>query len=273
MQTTYQSKCPVTAKITKKPESDWEIGRGHCEILITGPRLSFASIWRPGKRKDKVKGANDADIIVPLLEQNKAAIDLIQQCYTHAAKCCTPSVDPKGIAKKERKLTVIPLGTKLLDEDGDVVVKDGVEQLAYNDGHLVLSTYNSFNSPTTYVDMAGVPVVPVKQNNPETDFDVFEKVMDPSGVEAHELVGTGNNVRVKISMTAGKDFDGNPKVWISMMAVQFWAEDEKLSKGGARGTDTSEFGAVNPPAGDGFETEQPTAGEDPFGADASNPFG
>ena len=269
---TYQSKYPVTARVTKKPESEWELKNGHCEILIEGGRLSFANLWKPGTYNERAKKANDADIIIPLTEANAAAIKLINQCYAHAASCCTPPATPKSISKKQRKLIEVPLGTKKLDDDGDPIMKDGVAQLVANDGHLIIRTYNTFDRPITYIDMAGKPHVPVKKGNSANDYDIFEKVMDPSGKEAQELVGTGNNVRVKISMTQGRDFDGNPKVWVGMIAVQFLAEDEKLSKG-SREVDTSDFGAVTPPAGDGFETEQPTAGEDPFGAEDSNPFG
>ena len=218
--------------------------------------MSFFHGFKPGTYENSAKETNDADIIIPLIDQNKPALDLIRACFTHAAKLCKPSVTPDEMGSRERKIVERPLD----------VVADGNGKKIHNDGHMVIRTTNYFNDPMVYVTTAGVSIIPRLKDKPADGYDIFEPVMDPNGLEASKLVGTGNNVRVKIAMRAGQDRSKTKaKVKVSIVAIQFLAEDEQLS--GSPEADTSEFGAVTPPAGDGFETA------DQVEALAADPFG
>jgi len=258
---TYQSAFPITAKIVKEPTSEWEIKHGYVEVMIEGPRLSFSNLWKPGTYSGEAKKSLDADIILPTTDETAAARKVILQAANTAAKAGGTEIGK--IKGKQRKIKVVKLGALRLDDDGEPELDDdGNPRKQYNDGHMVISASNSFKKPPLYVSTAGKIVTPKKVDEPKDGYDIFEMPVDPNGMEAQELVGTGNNVRVKVSFRAGVDtWNGNkPKVWAGIVAVQFLAEDEKLSKGGAGGDGVGDagdgFSAVAPPAGDGFDTDE-----------------
>ena len=255
---TYQSKFPVTAKVVQTPAADntYEQNTQYHKLLIEGARLSFANLWKLGKYSDAPKTGYDADVIIPLLPENKAAIETIMG----AANAVMAPLSYDKIKGKQRKIKMVPLGKVMVDEDGDPITDaEGNEKVMYNDGHLIISTYNAKKSPPTYVTTTGV-AVDNKASEGDDPYQPLVMPQDPCGQSAHELVGTGNNVRLTLAFTKGEDTynGGKPKMWVKLIAVQFLAEDEKLAgtgDGAALGIADGEFGAVAAPAPSGFTSE------------------
>lgn len=266
----YISKFPVTAKLTKKPESDWEKKNAAYEVHLEGPRLSFANLWHLDTQQDgKLSTAFTSSVLIPLLEQNEPAMKLIDQVCEQCAKSLGTSY--AKILGKQRRIKRIAADAVMM-EDGVVVEDDdGNPKPMYNRGHMIINTSNPSHPtvkgvkgltkwPIRYFSTSGKALPLVPSNNAEDPSHPFNDMIDPgTGKTAHEMVGTGNNVRIRLQFTAGVDaYNGNkPKVYCKMTMVQFFHEDETF--GSAAESDTDDmFGAVEVPAGgDSFDDEIP----------------
>lgn len=248
---TYQSAYPVTAKITKPPTTKWEVDNGRTEVIITGCRGSFMHLWRVGTYQENPANSLASDFIIPLTPETKPARDVIIEAFNIAAAACNPPSEYGDIA--ESKIKEVPLGAPRMKKGKPQKDEDGNPLTAYNDGHLVISTTNPSNAnkklPPAYFTMANKQLKATVNDSPKDAYDTYIEPVEPStGQKASELLAAGNNVRIKIGINRGTDNDGDPKVWINLMAIQFLAEDQPLGSGGDSGTVDSE----------GFETVVPT---------------
>lgn len=271
----YQCKVPVELKLSKKPDlsNKFEKDSNQHIIFLKNVRLSFAHLNNPNKDKDGVVApGTSCDILIPLIPENEKVITNFKKIVDIVAAAKGSSFDKlKG---KQARAKIIPLGTPRVDSDGDIKMVDGEPLVAFNSGHLVISTYNSLKSktknPVAYFDTKGKKHVP--QLNPdwtEGDQEHFLTVTDPvTGKTMQEMCCNGNRVGIKVAITVTEDTrNGNkPKVYYKVIGVQWIADDEQF---GSSDDSDDDFGPQDAPTGnlesdDDFNTDVPSESADPF---------
>lgn len=271
---TYQSQTPSVVAVIKKEYDEWQQENGVRDILVTG-RISFPNIFRPGldDKKTKSTGVNTprnnltCDVIIADLPINKKAIATLTAEFNKTAALMDTTWD--DIA--EPKLRHIPLDSPRLKKGKVVKDEDGEVLSAHNDGHYVIATGNFLDHPPKYFSLDGKRMTAKKKDEPEDDFDIYHIPVDPfNGERADNILYAGCFCRAHIQLKTGKDQDGDPKIWVTLVAIQRLQDDEPLGKGAGGNTDNFEtfddlFGATGTADESGMASDEDDEEDDVFG--------
>lgn len=178
-------------------------------MMLTGPQLSFPSLWKPGTYEDAVKPNLDTAFILP--GDQKGIIKQISAFLVQVAQQENPKIT-KVSQMKDPKLSKAK--------------SEGEET-----GDFILKTSNSFDYPPKYVNLKGAVIEYTGGPTSNVPADVVR------------LLRAGNYVKVIISCNP-QTIDKKVKVWTNIDRIQFFKTGPNLGGGVADELVENEFGVV-----------------------------